>query len=254
MEKRYCKTCGCLLSKNCKGEYCNHHRDRTGANNSFYGRKHSDKTKQILSEKCKDTTKKLWENEEYRNKVITNATGLKRSSEFKELQKKHAIEQFKDNKQKEIRSISMSNSWKNGSIVYNRQDSINESKQEKEFVNLVESLGYNVSHNPFLFNENGKKRHMFPDGVIENKKIIIEYNGSFWHADPKRGYKSTDVIHHGITAKEIWDRDLEKIKTYEKYGYKVFVLWSDEFLKNKEQCLEQFKKFINHDRNKREIL
>ena len=28
----------------------------------------------------------------------------------------------------------------------------------------------------------------------------------------------------------------------------------DEFLKNKEQCLEQFKKFINHDRNKREIL
>lgn len=251
MVKKYCKTCGCLLSKNCKGDYCIHHRDRTGANNSFYGKKHSDKTKKLLTEKCKEATKKLWENEEYRKKVISNATGLKRSDEFKELQRKHALEQFKDEAQKELRSINMSNSWKTGAIVYNRQDSINESKQEKEFIKLIEELGYKITHNSFLFEENGKKRHLFPDGIIEKEKIILEYNGSFWHADPKRGYKKDDIIHHNTTAKEIWDRDLEKIKTYEKNGYNVFTVWSDEFLKNKEKCIENFKKFVENDRNKR---
>lgn len=251
MEKRYCKTCGCLLSKNCKGDYCNHHRDRTGKNNPFYGKKHSEETKKILIEKCSEATKKLWEDEEYRNKVISNATGVKRTDEFKEIQRKHAIEQFKDNNQKKLRSICMSNSWKNGTIVFNRHDSINESKQEKEFVKLIESMGYNVTKRPFLYNENGKKRHLFPDGIIESEKIIIEYNGSFWHADPKRGYKETDIIHHKATAREIWDRDLEKTKVYEKNGYRVFVIWSDEFINNKEFCLERFKKFIENDRNKR---
>lgn len=247
MEKKYCKTCGKLLSKNCKGEYCNHHRDRTGINNSFYGKKHSEETKKILIKKCSEATKKLWEHEEYRKKVIENATGIKRDDSFKETQRKHAVEQFKDEEQKKIRSASMRKSWENGAITFNRHDSINESKQEKEFVNIIESLGYSVSRHPFLYTENGKKRHLFPDGIIEDKKIIIEYNGSFWHADPNRGYKETDIIHHHKTAKEIWNRDLEKNKIYEKNGYKVFVIWSDDFLKNKKNCVNEFKKFINND-------
>ena len=247
MEKKYCKTCGCLLSKNCKGDYCNHHRDRTGKNNPFFGKKHSEKTKKILIEKCSDATKKLWENDEYRKKVINNATGVKRSEKFKEIQRKHALEQFKSEKQKDIRSICMRENWKHGKIIFNRQDSINESKQEKEFIDMVRSLGYDVSRHALLYEENGKKKHLFPDGIIEDKKIIIEYNGSFWHADPKRGYKSDEIVHHKTTAKEIWDRDFKKIKAYEKNGYKVFTVWSDDFLKNKKNSIEKFKKFINND-------
>ena len=70
MIKKTCKTCGIKLSKNNKGEYCNHHRDRTGKNNPFYGKKHTQKTCNTLKVKCKDASKLMWQNPAYREKVI----------------------------------------------------------------------------------------------------------------------------------------------------------------------------------------
>ena len=132
MEKRFCKKCGKLLSKNCKGEYCNIHRDRTGANNPFFGKKHSEETKKKLIKSCSEASKKLWENDEYRKKVIGNATGIKRSDEFKEKQRLNAILQFQDEEQRKLRSNSMKESWKKGLITSTEHLSTNSSKQEKE--------------------------------------------------------------------------------------------------------------------------
>lgn len=248
MERKHCKICGKELGENNKTGYCCVHRPRTGANNPFYGRKHKKETIEALKNKCSLASKKKWEDEEYRNKVIHNATGLKRSEEFKQKQRDNAIKQFNDKKQRDIRAKKMHESWENGALTFQRHESINESKQEKEYLKMVEGLGYKVSYDSFLYQENGKKRHMFPDGIIESEKIIIEYNGSFWHADPRRGYKYDDIIHHNKTAQEIWNRDEEKKKTYEKNGYKMFVVWSDDFLKNKEKCIEDLKKFINENK------
>lgn len=254
MEKKYCKICGKELNRHNKTGYCVKHLPRNGENNSFFGKTHKKDTIEKMKKKCSEASKKLWENEEYRNKVISNATGIKRTDEFKETQRKNALKQFENEEQKKLRSKIMHDNWQNGKITFKMRESVNESKQEKEFIKMIESLGFCVSFNSFLFEENGKKRHLFPDGIIEEEKVIIEYNGSFWHADPKRGYKDTDVIHHGITAKEIWDRDLKKVKTYESYGYYVFTIWSDSFLKNKSNCVEEFINFINYVRNQRKVL
>lgn len=254
MEKKYCKICGKEFSKNCKTGYCIKHLPRNGENNPFFGKTHKKDTIENMKKKCSEASKKLWENDEYRNKVISNVTGVKRSEDFKETQRNHALKQFENEEQKRLRSKIMHDNWQNGTIIFKMHESINESKEEKEFIGLIEKLGYKISFNSFLYEKNDRKRHLFPDGIIEDEKIIIEYNGSFWHADPSRGYKDSDIIHHGITAKEIWDRDLEKIKTYESNGYYVFTVWSDSFLMNKNKCVEKFIKFVEYVRNQRKIL
>ena len=73
-----CLVCGKVLLKNNKSGYCNSHRNRTGENNPFYGKHHSDKTKKELQESSRKGTIKNWQNEEYRKKVITNKTGVER--------------------------------------------------------------------------------------------------------------------------------------------------------------------------------
>lgn len=248
MEKKYCKVCGKELERHNKSGYCVAHLPRTGENNPFFGKTHKKETVELLKQKCAEATKKLWENDEYRKKVIDGATGIKRSDEFKETQRKNALKQFKDKHQHDIRSKRMKQSWKEGSLVYCQHDSINMSKQEVEFVDLIKNAGFDVSHKAFLYKENGRKRHLFPDGIIEDEKIILEYNGSFWHADKNRGYKPDDIIHHNKTANEIWETDAKKIKVYNDNGYQVYTVWSDDFIKNKEKIIKDFCKYV---RNKR---
>lgn len=247
MEKKYCKVCGALLCKNNKTGYCKNHigLTRCGEQNSFYGKKHSTKTIEKLKRKCAEASKNKWLNPEYRNKVIKNATGVKRSDEFKLKQKENALKQFLNPHQREIRSHIMRENWQNGVLVPTSKESYNESKQEKMFFEMLKQYGYDISFNSFLYKDiDNKKHHLFPDGIIENKKIVIEYNGSFWHADPKRGYKPNDVLFHNITAQEIWDRDLRKKEIYEQHGYKVLIIWSDDFLENKEKCINECKEYI----------
>jgi len=82
------------------------------------------------------------------------------------------------------------------------------------------------------------------DIVYKNK--IIEYNGDFWHASPKK-YKEYDIVklpNKTITAKEIWEKDLEKIKLAESQGYKVLVIWESDFKKNKEKVIKECLQFL----------
>ena len=81
---RTCPVCGKLINDKNKSGYCNKHRDRTGANNSFFGKHHSKETVEQIKKTCAIRSHELWQNDEYRTHVIENATGLKRSDEFKE--------------------------------------------------------------------------------------------------------------------------------------------------------------------------
>lgn len=58
------------------------------------------------------------------------------------------------------------------------------------------------------------------------KNIIVEYNGSFWHADPSI-YKS-DWINpiNGNTAQYTWDYDKKRKQYIESLGYKIITVWS----------------------------
>lgn len=102
-------------------------------------------------------------------------------------------------------------------------------------------------------NINCKKQHAIQknstnfyvyDIVFENK--IIEYNGDFWHASPKK-YKADDIVNlpnNKTTAKEIWKKDQEKINFAQSQGYEVLIVWESDFKENKEEVLKKCIQFL----------
>ena len=96
MVNKHCPICDTLLSDKNKTGFCNHHRDRTGKNNPFYGKTHSIESLRIIKEKCKKMSKELWKDSEYRNKII-KAISKPRIDSFKKEQSERMIEWYKDN-------------------------------------------------------------------------------------------------------------------------------------------------------------
>jgi len=79
-----------------------------------------------------------------------------------------------------------------------------------------------------------------------NKKII-EFNGDYWHCNPKLYEADYFNKNKSLTATEIWEYDKEKVKTAEMYGYQVLIVWEHDWLNNHERVLDNCKKFIDND-------
>jgi len=90
-------------------------------------------------------------------------------------------------------------------------------------------------------NEHRKKE---VDIFIGHKKII-EHNGTYSHADPRK-YKPDDLIReHGkmIKASEIWKREKIILNQIKKQGYKILVIWEQDLLKDTENTKNKILKF-----------
>ena len=239
---RYCKTCGKILSKTCLGDYCNVHRKRSGKDNPFFGKSHSRKTKLLIKEKCAIASKKLWEQESYRKSVIDGATGKKRSQKFKDTQRLNALKQFENKAQRKLRSDIMKENWRNGKVACQPHVSFNKSKLEKELFNLLKNKYSNilkVHHNTLHI----KNKWYYPDITINNK-LIIEFNGNYWHADPNI-YEKTDIVHHNKSASNIWIHDKRREEIFFNAGYKTLIIWEKEFLHNRDETLSFIYEWIS---------
>lgn len=78
------------------------------------------------------------------------------------------------------------------------------------------------------------------DELNEQKKLIIEINGDYVHANPNK-YLEDDIIRlrgNNYTAQEKWFTDKIKINKLQELGYKVFVVWESDNLAKKKQELE----------------
>jgi len=82
------------------------------------------------------------------------------------------------------------------------------------------------------------------DYKVKDKNVLIECNGDYWHCNPLT--YSSEYLNEltGLTAEETWNRDKKKVKEAENNGYKVFVIWEDEFYNNKENILSNIKNII----------
>jgi very-short-patch-repair endonuclease len=91
---------------------------------------------------------------------------------------------------------------------------------------------------------NSKTNRYFIDIFSESLKIVIEYNGDYWHCNPKK-YKST--YFHPKKQKyalEIWNDDDKKMKFMKDKGYNVLVIWENDYCLNKQNTLLTTKNFI----------
>jgi hypothetical protein len=105
----------------------------------------------------------------------------------------------------------------------------------------TETNEYFKSYNPIM------ERRFCPivDIYIPIKKLVIEVNGCYWHANPKY-YKSHDMfntVHGKLTAEQIWQRDRIKEDHIINLNYNFETIWDDEI--NKERVEEILNKYEN---------
>lgn len=239
---RVCPICGIKVSDQNKSGFCNKHRDRTGINNPFFGKKHSTETLNIIKDKCKNAAEKLWQSEEYIEKVKNGLKSEKnikahKSDEFRKKQSENAKKQMQNNNQRKLRSNSMKHSWEIGKIVYYENAYPNVSKDELQFnILLLEKLGENSKYleRNFKVERYDLPNHYFwPD--FKYKNFIIEFDGDFWHAKDRL---DEEIVHHNVSAKEIHHIDELKNETYKKAGFTVLRVWQSDFLADKEKCIQ----------------
>lgn len=104
-----------------------------------------------------------------------------------------------------------------------------------------------LNYEKYLYNLTKSYKYDF---CLEDKKLIIEYNGDLYHANPNI-YSQNDVIKlrylERPIAKDIWDYDAIKNKFAEDAGYKVLVVWESDYKNNKEKVINELLEVINNE-------
>jgi hypothetical protein len=110
-----------------------------------------------------------------------------------------------------------------------------------------------VNDNTFYASKNNEfgmcsnDRYYFFDYTIPERKKIIEFNGDYWHANPKI-YESSWI--HPVTKKtahEIWCSDSDKIDFARKKGYSVMIVWESDFINSPDKVIQQCLEFLNEN-------
>lgn len=91
-----------------------------------------------------------------------------------------------------------------------------------------------------IFDKKTNKSYLY-DFCYKNK--IIEFNGTWYHCDPK--IYNENYIHpmNGV-AKDIWEKDKIKNKIAKLKGYDVLVIWEKEFENDFEKIVNKCIKFL----------
>lgn len=118
------------------------------------------------------------------------------------------------------------------------------SKAEDEIYERLISIGLEPKQQ-FGIRRSNDVRWYYYDIVCGNK--IIEYNGDYWHANPRKYDKDHIMKYPGdkcIRAEEVWKKDTDKIALAESEGYEVLVIWESDFNKNKNGIIEKCLNFL----------
>lgn len=107
------------------------------------------------------------------------------------------------------------------------------SKLELSIVDFLVNNGFEIETQFRIKKTQGN--FWFYDIRLKDSNILIEVNGTFWHADP-RIYVATDLVgKKGKLAKDIWKHDLEKYNAAKQAGFKVIYLWELDILEARKQ-------------------
>lgn len=75
------------------------------------------------------------------------------------------------------------------------------------------------------------------DILIKELNTIIEFNGTYWHCDPR--FYNENYFHKRkqLHAKEIWELDKIRIENLNSLGYNVKIIWEFDYMENKQNIL-----------------
>jgi very-short-patch-repair endonuclease len=103
------------------------------------------------------------------------------------------------------------------------------------------------------------KHGYYYDFVISSIKLVIEFNGDLWHANPKFYESSQTNINPykpELSASDIWLHDAKKNKIMEDRGYSLIIVWENDYNKDPEKitqfCLDKIHERHLNFTNKKE--
>lgn len=123
-------------------------------------------------------------------------------------------------------------------------------KEIEEFVKTIYEGNVFGHENNYCFFVNGELEQsvVIPDILIEDKKLIIECYGDYWHCSDKY---SESYFHEVIkkTAKEIRHLDERRVDFLKNKGYVVLIIWENDWIVNRQNQTERILYEINKERN-----
>ena len=177
---------------------------------------------------------------------MLNPESVKKNQE----KRKKTIAKMSKERKEEWTTKRMESYKKNNSFFGNKRPTSNtHSKEANEFISLLLEEDF-FKGKKCYYGDNEKKfegesnySHYFLDFFDEDDKIGIEFYGDYWHASPAK-FKDEDVINYKgreqLTASQVREKD-EKRKKYieDKYGIKIYVVWENEYLKDKNKTIKE---------------
>lgn len=126
------------------------------------------------------------------------------------------------------------------------QSSKKEEQLIKNILNYIddtEKIHYQIKGKQFGVMSNQKK-YYFYDFVDTKNKKCIQFNGNYYHANPK--FYNKDWINKkiGQTAETIWLNQQKKLNAIKDRGFDVLVIWQDEYDNNKEGTISLCVQFL----------
>lgn len=120
------------------------------------------------------------------------------------------------------------------------------SKIEKEIIKEIRKRGYKASHSY-------KINRKIYDIYLPQLNMLIEFNGDYWHCNPKKYDKNYFNKKRSLYAKDIWKRDAEKELLAKKEGFNFLVIWEADYKKKKSIIIRKIiqkngRKTIHHPR------
>lgn len=83
------------------------------------------------------------------------------------------------------------------------------------------------------------------DIYLPDLKIGFEFNGDYWHMNPKFHKKDEILEQSGASAEEIWKFDKYKIDLAKNKGVDLYIIWEDDWLNNNEFTKQYIKELIH---------
>ena len=122
------------------------------------------------------------------------------------------------------------------------------SKIEYKIIEILEDLNLPYERQFYIKDDNAKYKSY--DIRLKNSNIIIEINGDYWHANPKK-YKPTDILKFPFGEKmatEIWKKDEVKRLLAESHGLIVKYIWENDIRKfTKNELINHVKCIVNEN-------
>lgn len=207
--------------RNNKEKKCNSC-NKKGENNHFFGKKHSNESKKMNSENRKGKAcgqNNAMANPIYRQKASTNLKAKYDSGDLDFLKK-----------------IQSNTAKKNQELGLLKYAPI--SKPEKEIKKKLEAEGF-TTESQFPI----KSLHY--DLFIKEKNLLVEYNGDYWHCNPKKYPQNYFNKKKNMTAEQLWIQDKKKKSIAIENGYGFLTIWEGDYKKNKEI---EINKILNYEK------